>query len=253
MSMRQCAPRSPSSRRAPAPRNIPRLRVSTTMLAMPASAAASTASALPGSGPDNSDLRAHGSLPVLERNRAAEPALRQGTECRIFPVFFGGANREMTATCRCRDPSTRPMLEEPQKPARQPRPIRLVWGDDHATHAAHRGSCSVGRFDLHRSAGAKRHVVRFRVLRQGRPDGRRGRQRQEGRLDHHRQRRDRDKFGFPAARLAPGRYSLAIRAVGYDLEGPKNADVAAAGTTTSTSSCGRPRTWPSSSPTRNGL
>ena len=35
------------------------------------------------------------------------------------------------------------------------------------------------------------------------------------------------KFGFPASRLAPGRYSLAIRAVGYDLEGPKNADVAA--------------------------
>ena len=40
------------------------------------------------------------------------------------------------------------------------------------------------------------------------------------------------KFGFPASRLAPGRYSLAIRAVGYDLEGPKNADVAAAGTAT---------------------
>src|SRR4030081_3920616 len=40
------------------------------------------------------------------------------------------------------------------------------------------------------------------------------------------------KFGFPASRLAPGRYSLAIRAVGYDLEGPKNADVAAAGTVT---------------------
>ena len=29
------------------------------------------------------------------------------------------------------------------------------------------------------------------------------------------------KFGFPASRLAPGRDSLAIRAVGYDLEGPK--------------------------------
>ena len=40
------------------------------------------------------------------------------------------------------------------------------------------------------------------------------------------------KFGFPASRLAPGRYSLAIRAVGYDLEGPKNADVAAAGAAT---------------------
>src|SRR4051795_10245230 len=40
------------------------------------------------------------------------------------------------------------------------------------------------------------------------------------------------KFGFPASKLAPGRYSLAIRAVGYDLDGPKNADVAAAGTAT---------------------
>ena len=40
------------------------------------------------------------------------------------------------------------------------------------------------------------------------------------------------KFSFPASRLAPGRYSLAIRAVGYDLEAPKSADVAADGTTT---------------------
>ena len=35
------------------------------------------------------------------------------------------------------------------------------------------------------------------------------------------------RYSFPAARLAPGRYGLQIRAVGYDLEGPKNADVAA--------------------------
>ncbi|HET7253192.1 MAG TPA: carboxypeptidase-like regulatory domain-containing protein, partial [Xanthobacteraceae bacterium] len=40
------------------------------------------------------------------------------------------------------------------------------------------------------------------------------------------------RFSFPASRLAPGRYSLAIRAVGYDLEAPKSADVAADGTTT---------------------
>jgi streptogramin lyase len=32
-------------------------------------------------------------------------------------------------------------------------------------------------------------------------------------------------FGFPANRLKPGRYSLAIRAVGYDLDGPGTADV----------------------------
>ena len=35
------------------------------------------------------------------------------------------------------------------------------------------------------------------------------------------------RYSFPAARLEPGRYSLQIRAVGYDLEGPKSADVAA--------------------------
>ena len=35
------------------------------------------------------------------------------------------------------------------------------------------------------------------------------------------------RYSFPAARLEPGRYGLQIRAVGYDLEGPKSADVAA--------------------------
>src|SRR5215831_4259121 len=40
------------------------------------------------------------------------------------------------------------------------------------------------------------------------------------------------KFSFPASKLEPGRYSLAIRAVGYDLDGPKTADVAAGRTTT---------------------
>src|SRR5262245_11167241 len=36
---------------------------------------------------------------------------------------------------------------------------------------------------------------------------------------------DKGKFSFPAAKLEPGRYSLSIRAVGYDLEGPSSADV----------------------------
>ena len=40
------------------------------------------------------------------------------------------------------------------------------------------------------------------------------------------------KFSFPASKLEPGRYSLAIRAVGYDLDGPKTADVAAGSTAT---------------------
>ena len=40
------------------------------------------------------------------------------------------------------------------------------------------------------------------------------------------------RFSFPASRLAPGHYALAIRAVGYDLDGPKTADVSAGNTTT---------------------
>jgi streptogramin lyase len=43
---------------------------------------------------------------------------------------------------------------------------------------------------------------------------------------------DKGKFSFPAAKLEPGRYSLSIRAVGYDLDGPSSADVSA-GTTAS--------------------
>src|SRR5262249_57968607 len=41
----------------------------------------------------------------------------------------------------------------------------------------------------------------------------------------------RGSFSSPAARLVPGRYSLAIRAVGYELEGPRTAEVAAGATT----------------------
>jgi virginiamycin B lyase len=35
------------------------------------------------------------------------------------------------------------------------------------------------------------------------------------------------RYGFPASRLEPGHYSLRMRAVGYDLDGPAAADVAA--------------------------
>ena len=38
---------------------------------------------------------------------------------------------------------------------------------------------------------------------------------------------DRGRFSFPATRLEPGQYALATRAIGYDLEGPKTADVVA--------------------------
>jgi len=43
---------------------------------------------------------------------------------------------------------------------------------------------------------------------------------------------DKGQFSFPASRLEPGRYLLAIRAVGYDLDGPKNAEVTAGQTAT---------------------
>jgi streptogramin lyase len=35
------------------------------------------------------------------------------------------------------------------------------------------------------------------------------------------------RYRFPSSRLTPGRYSLGIRAVGYDLDGPRTVDVAA--------------------------
>jgi streptogramin lyase len=38
---------------------------------------------------------------------------------------------------------------------------------------------------------------------------------------------DKGRFSFPAGRLEPGQYGLSIRAIGYDLEGPRSADVAA--------------------------
>jgi virginiamycin B lyase len=43
---------------------------------------------------------------------------------------------------------------------------------------------------------------------------------------------DKGRYSFPAERLEPGRYTLGARAAGYDLDGPKAADVAAGGATT---------------------
>jgi streptogramin lyase len=40
---------------------------------------------------------------------------------------------------------------------------------------------------------------------------------------------DKGEYAFPANRLDPGKYTLSIRAAGYDLDGPKSADVAAGG------------------------
>src|SRR6202050_293480 len=38
---------------------------------------------------------------------------------------------------------------------------------------------------------------------------------------------DKGRFGFPASRLDPGHYAISIRAAGYDLDGPKDATIAA--------------------------
>jgi len=42
---------------------------------------------------------------------------------------------------------------------------------------------------------------------------------------------DKGQYSFPAGRLDPGHYTITIRAAGYNLEGPKSADVAAGGST----------------------
>jgi virginiamycin B lyase len=38
---------------------------------------------------------------------------------------------------------------------------------------------------------------------------------------------EKGQYNFPAERLEPGHYTLSARAAGYDLDGPKSADVAA--------------------------
>src|SRR5258706_5695860 len=40
---------------------------------------------------------------------------------------------------------------------------------------------------------------------------------------------DKGNFSFPADRLSPGHYKLSVRAVGYDLQGPKEIDIPAGG------------------------
>ena len=65
-------------------------------------------------------------------------------------------------------------------------------------------------------------------VRRRRRDGRRAGQRAEIRLADHRhgrQRRQAAASAFPDGRLAPGHYTLRIRAVGYDLAGPQEVDI----------------------------
>src|SRR5438876_9926024 len=40
------------------------------------------------------------------------------------------------------------------------------------------------------------------------------------------------QYGFPAGRLTAGKYTISARAAGYDLVGPKTADVPASGAVT---------------------
>lgn len=42
---------------------------------------------------------------------------------------------------------------------------------------------------------------------------------------------DKGQFTFPAGKLDPGKYNISIRAIGYNLVGPKSVDVAASGNT----------------------
>src|SRR5438477_63352 len=43
---------------------------------------------------------------------------------------------------------------------------------------------------------------------------------------------ERGRYGFPSAKLAPGRYAIRIRAIGYELEGPKLVEIGADKTAT---------------------
>jgi len=62
---------------------------------------------------------------------------------------------------------------------------------------------------------------------------------------------DKGHYSFPAARLEPGRYALAIRAAGYELDAPKTAEVAAGRAATADIAL-KPTICPGSSPMPNG-
>src|SRR5712692_9662810 len=63
---------------------------------------------------------------------------------------------------------------------------------------------------------------------------------------------DKGRFSFPAIRLEPGQYALTTRAIGYDLEGPKTAEVLAGQTTSVEIKLAPTKTCPSRCPMRNG-
>ena len=91
-------------------------------------------------------------------------------------------------------------------------------------------------------------------FRRGRRDGRRRRQRQEtARPSPSASSPMPRPLAFPAARLEPGHYTLKARAAGYELDGAERPPTSPpARTPRPTSSSGRSRTSPRSSPTPNG-
>ena len=60
------------------------------------------------------------------------------------------------------------------------------------------------------------------------------------------------KFSFPAAKIEPGEYTLRIRAIGYELDGPKTVKVGGRDRAGRRSSSRRPATSRPSSPAPNG-
>jgi virginiamycin B lyase len=55
-------------------------------------------------------------------------------------------------------------------------------------------------------------------------------------------------YSFPAGRLEPGHHALAVRAIGYELDGPKTADIAAGAPATPATA----GSWRSKCPMPNG-
>ena len=61
------------------------------------------------------------------------------------------------------------------------------------------------------------------------------------------------RYGFPRNRLEPGAYSIRIRAIGYELDGPGTVNVTAEQTAQlDAEHCARRRTSPRSSRTASG-
>ena len=60
------------------------------------------------------------------------------------------------------------------------------------------------------------------------------------------------RYSFPASKLAPGQYTLSIRAIGYDLDNSKTVEVGPRRPPPTTSRCARPRTSPRRCRTANG-